>query len=228
MCELLYILLLCRYPQLQDIAVRDYGSVRKMAKRFGPYAQYRATQERSTLVSKVKEVFFQNESPFALVKNVLVTDLNKKQGIMKLTPALVQSGVPSVDALRKLIRSKNMYLNPVMYDLFCSGIESGNFKYNPKKGPTTISKLLTMRYEASIRSELWWAISEQRFRHLPTKPHIEERVVQYEQFRDKVIADRAENEAQAANGRHPAGENEDDESGEDNDDEDELDDPKFY
>lgn len=221
--------LLCRYPQLQDIARRDYGTVRKMAKRFGPYAQYRATQERSTIVSKVKEVFFQNDSPFALVKNVLLTDLNKKQGIMKLTPTVVQGGVTSVDALRKLIRSKNMYVNPVMYDIFCAGIESGNLKYNPKKGPTTISKLLTVRYEASIRSELWWTLSEQRFRHLPTSTHIKEREAQYEQFRDMVLADRAANEAQAAIGRHPAGENEDDTSGEETDDEDELDnDPKFY
>ena len=178
--------LLCRYPQLQDIARRDYGTVRKMAKRFGPYAQYRATQERSSIVSKVKEVFFQNDSPFALVKNVLLTDLNKKQGIMKLTPTVVQGGVTSVDALRKLIRSKNMYVNPVMYDIFCAGIESGNLKYNPKKGPTTISKLLTVRYEASIRSELWWTLSEQRFRHLPTSTHIKEREAQYEQFRDIV------------------------------------------
>jgi hypothetical protein len=225
---LLYILL-CRYPQLRAIAVRDYGTVRKMAKRFGPYAQYRATQERSSIVSKVKEVFFQNDSPFALVKNVLLTDLNKKQGIMKLTPALVQSGVPSVDALRKLIRSKKMYQNPVLYDLFCSGIESGNFKYNPQKGPTTVSRLLTVRYEASIRSEMWWAISEQRFRHNPSTPHILERVVQYDAFRELVIADRAENEPQAANARHPAGENEEDDSGEDSDDKDELDDdPKFY
>ena len=221
--------LLCRYPQLQDIARRDYGTVRKMAKRFGPYAQYRATQERSSIVSKVKEVFFQNDSPFALVKNVLLTDLNKKQGIMKLTPTVVQGGVTSVDALRKLIRSKNMYVNPVIYDIFCSGIESGNLKYNPKKGPTTISKLLTVRYEASIRSELWWTLSEQRFRHLPTSTHIKEREAQYEQFRDMVLADRAANEAQAAIGRHPAGENEDDTSGEETDDEDELDnDPKFY
>ena len=142
---------------------------------------------------------------------------------------MVQGGVTSVDALRKLIRSKNMYVNPVIYDIFCSGIESGNLKYNPKKGPTTISKLLTVRYEASIRSELWWTLSEQRFRHLPTSTHIKEREAQYEQFRDMVLADRAANEAQAAIGRHPAGENEDDTSGEETDDEDELDnDPKFY
>ncbi len=212
---------------LQEIALRDYVSVRKMAKKFGSYVQYRATQERSLVVSKVKDVFFQNHSPFALVTNVLLTDLNKKKGDMQVNQDLVQSGVTSVDAVRKLLKSKNMYRNPVMYNLFCSGIESGKIKYNPKKCPTTISKLLTISHEASIRSELWWALTSQSFRHLPTTTHIEERVEAYKKFRDYVIADRADNEEEAAKGRHGDHPAENDESGEDDDDEDELD-PKYY
>jgi len=62
---------------LQLIA-KKYGSVRKMAKAFGPYTQDRATKERSQFVSKCKEVWFKNDSPFALVNNVLAFDLNKK------------------------------------------------------------------------------------------------------------------------------------------------------
>ncbi len=127
----------------------------------------------------------------------------------------------------KLIKSKNMYRNPVLYNLFCSGFESGRFKYNPKKCPTTISKLLTISLEANIRSELWWALTCQKFRHLPTTEHIEERVETYEKFRGYVIADRADNEEEAAKGRHGDHPAENDESGEDDDDEDELD-PKYY
>ena len=123
-----------RYPVLQEVAVSEYGSVRKMAKKFGPYVQFRATQERSQFVSRVKDIFYQNKSSFALVKNVLLTDLNKEKGEFEVCQALVDSGVTSVDALRKLIRSKKMYCNPVLYNLFCSGIESGRIKYNPKKG----------------------------------------------------------------------------------------------
>ncbi len=69
---------------LQEVAVSEYGSVRKMATKFGPYVQYRATQERSQVVSRVKDIFYQNKSPFALVTNVLLTDLNKKRGSLKL------------------------------------------------------------------------------------------------------------------------------------------------
>ena len=69
---------------LQEVAVSEYGSVRKMAAKFGPYVQFRATQERSQFVSRVKDIFYQNNSPFGLVTNVLLTNLNKKKGSLKL------------------------------------------------------------------------------------------------------------------------------------------------
>jgi hypothetical protein len=112
----------------------------------------------------------------------LLTDLNKKKGDMQVNQVLVQSGVTSVDAVMKLLKSKRMYRNPVLYNLFCSGIESGRIKYNPKKCPTTISKLLTISHEANIRSELWWALTCQKFHHLPTTTHIDERVETYKNF----------------------------------------------
>jgi hypothetical protein len=62
--------------------------------------------------------------------------------------------------------SSEMYRNPVMYDLFCGGVESGKIKYNEKRGPTTISKLLTMSHEANIRTELWFALEKQNYRHI--------------------------------------------------------------
>ncbi len=52
-------------------------------------------------------------------------DLNKKQGDMKVNPDLLESGVTTVEGVRKLLMSKKMYRNPVMYDLFCGGVESG-------------------------------------------------------------------------------------------------------
>ncbi len=67
-----------RYPELHATAVQKYDGAKKMAKAFGPFAQDRATKERSQFVSKVKEVWFKNVSPFALVNNVLQKDLNKK------------------------------------------------------------------------------------------------------------------------------------------------------
>ncbi len=57
--------------------------------------------------------------------------------------------------------------------------------------------------------------------------HIKERVEEYNKFREKVIADRVDNEEEAAQGRHGPQLADNDESGEDDDDEDEID-PKYY
>jgi hypothetical protein len=105
-----------------------------MAKAFGPYTQDRATKERSQFVSKVKEVWVKNDPPFALVNNVLFIDLNKQNGVMTVNPALVKSGVATVEEVRKLLMSSEMYRNPVMYDLFCGGVESGKSSTMKKEG----------------------------------------------------------------------------------------------
>ena len=86
---------------------------------------------------------------------------------------------------------------------------------------------MTISHEAVVRSELWWALDSQKYRHLPTGVHIKERVVEYNKFREKVIADRADNEEAAAQGRHGPQPADNDGSGEDDDDEDEMD-PKLY
>jgi hypothetical protein len=198
-----------------------------MAKAFGPYTQDRATKERSQFVSKVKEVWVKNDSPFALVNNVLFIDLNKQNGVMTVNPALVESGVATVEEVRKLLMSSEMYRNPVMYDLFCGGVESGKIKYNEKRGPTTISKLLTMSHEANIRIELWFALEKQNYRHNPSTTHIGERKDEWLKCCNYVLEDRADNEEQATKERRGDCPVQHEESGDDDDEEDELD-KKFY
>jgi hypothetical protein len=198
-----------------------------MAKALGPYAQDRATRERSQFVSKCKEVWVKNDSPFALVNNVLSIDLNKKNGEMTVNSALVESGVATVAGVRKLLMSNKMYRNPVMYDLFCGGVESGKIKYNKKRGPTTISKLLTMSHEAKIRTELWFALKKQSYRHNPSTLHINERKAEWLKCCDYVFKDRADNEEQATKERRGDCPVQHEESGDDDDEEDELD-KKFY
>jgi hypothetical protein len=48
---------------------------------------------------------------------------------LTVNPALVESGVATVEEVRKSQMSSEMYRNPVMYDLFCGGEESGKIKY---------------------------------------------------------------------------------------------------
>jgi hypothetical protein len=216
-----------RYPELQALAARDYETARKLAKQFGPFTRDRATKERSLFVSTCKDLYFKNDSPFGMVQNVLTTDLNKKKGEMKVTPEMVESGVATVEAVRKLLMSKKMYRNQTMYDLFCSGVESGKIKNNDRKGPTTISKLLTISHEASIRTELWFALEKQAFRHNPSTLHIDERKAQWLKCCDYVFHDRADNEVQAALNRRGDSPAVNEGSDDDDNEEDELD-TKYY
>ena len=74
---------------------------------------------------------------------------------------------------------------------------------------------------------MWWALDSQKYRHNPSTKHIDERVVEFNKFRDKVVGDRADNEAAAAMGRNPQPADNDD-SGEDHDYDDDEMDPKLY
>ncbi len=177
--------------------------------------QDRANKERSLFVSKCKEVWFKNDSTFALEK-----------GDMKLNPDLVESGVATVEGVRKLLMSEKMYRNPVMYDLICGGVESGKLKYNDRRGPTTISKLMTIPHEAS-RTELWFALEKQAFRHTPTTTHIDQRKTEWLKCCNYVFQDRVDNEEQVAKDRRGDCPAENEDSGDDDDEEDELD-TKYY
>jgi hypothetical protein len=87
---------------------------------------------------------------------------------MKFSAAVVQSGLQTVEDVRACLKSSNMYLNPVLYDLSCSGIESGKLKNYPKaKQPSTLRRLTTIAHEAHIRLELFFTFGEQKFYHDP-------------------------------------------------------------
>jgi hypothetical protein len=65
-----------------------------------------------------------------------------------------------------------MYLNSVLYDLLCSGIESGKSKNYPGvKHPSTLRRLLTIASEAHIRFELFFTLEEQKYYHDPSTAH---------------------------------------------------------
>ena len=162
-----------RYPRLIEIAVREYPtvgvrsskeaevkSIKAMAKEWGKVVKKKAVAERSAAVTIFKKNWLDNESPFVLVTNVLETNLRKTEGDMEINPAIKATGVTTVEELRELIKSDDMYLNPALYSLICGGVESGKFKQNPRREPATISDLLTVAHEALIRSELHFALEK--------------------------------------------------------------------
>ncbi len=114
----------CRYTDLTEKAINDHGGVRNMVHLWAKEVKLRANKQRSMFVSDIKRLWLGNASPNAIATNCLQTDLNKKQGDMITNPAIVATGLTTVDDVRNCIKSNAMYQNSALYDLLCSGIES--------------------------------------------------------------------------------------------------------
>jgi hypothetical protein len=175
-----------------------------MAKAWRKVVWEQAVAKRSDAVTIFRRIWLKNASPFALVNNISVTDTRKGPGEMGVIQALVDTGVATVDAVRDLIRSGNMYQNSAMYSLICGGVESGKFKQNPRRDPATISDLLTVAHEAAIRSELWFGLEKPGYRHDPSLDHGRLRLEEWKLFCDLVYEDRTHNEKNATQARFGA------------------------
>jgi hypothetical protein len=126
----------------------------------------------------------------------LTTDLKKKAD-MAVNPALIDTGINTVDEVRGLLKSKQLYRNAAMYNLICGGVESGKLKKIAKKGKTTISDLMTVAHECWIRMELHYNLKEKAARHRGTKDDNTERTKEWQVFCALVFKDRDDNEEKA-------------------------------
>ncbi len=90
-----------------------------------------------------------------------------------------------------------MYLNPVMYNLLCSGIESGKLKQSTKQKPSSLRCLITVAHEAHLRLELYFQLKRQRFNHDPATLHGQYMITMCNRFCEIVHSDRERNAEQA-------------------------------
>ncbi len=117
---------------------------------------------------------------------------------MKVSAAVVESGLATVEDVRACLKSADMYRNPVLYDLLCSGIESGKLKNYPKaKQPSTLPRLTTIAHEAHIRLELFFSLGEQSFGHDSGHVHGAQRIRMWKKLLLRVKSDRERNGEQA-------------------------------
>jgi len=151
----------------------------------------RANNQRSIQIRSFKKIWLSCGAPHAIVVNVTKSDLKKKDRPMKVSKAIVESGLPTVETVRECLKGDKMYLNPVLYDLLCSGIESGKLKHYPKvKEPSTLPRLITIAHEAHLRLELFFSLGEQRFYHDPSTDHGKKRIRMWNKLLYVVKADR--------------------------------------
>jgi hypothetical protein len=206
-----------------EIATTHYGTVKRMATVWKTEVSKRANNQRSSQIRSFKKIWLTCGSPYAIVTYVTKSDLKKKEKPMKVSKAVVDSGLKTVYDVRKCLKSADMYLNPVLYNLICSGIESGNLKNTQKlKNPSTLPRLLTVAHEAHLRLELFFSLEKQGYGHDPSTVHTARRIKLWGKLCDIVISDRERNGAHAELSRfrgasvsnHNAGDDSEDESSE--------------
>jgi hypothetical protein len=120
-----------------------------------------------------------------------------------------------------------MYTNEVLYDCFCSGLESGALKQLEKRPPTHINKLITIAHEAHFRTELWFALSCPGYGHRPNKSWNITRKTEWKTFIHLVHADREANADNAHRSRMQTLNENDNHSGHEDSDNEGLD-PKYF
>ena len=217
-----------------DLATAHYGTVKRMATVWRTDVGKRANNLRSSQIRSFKKIWLTCGSPYAIVTYVTKSDLKKKDKAMKVSKAVVASGLSTVEDVRKCLRSKDMYLNPVLYNLICSGIESGKLKNTTKlKNRSTLPRLLTVAHEAHLRLELFFALEKQGYGHDPSNDHTGTRIRLWQKLCDIVISDRERNGAQAELTRFGEASVSNDNAGDDSEDEDESSqkpriNPKYY
>jgi hypothetical protein len=212
-----------------ELATTEYGGVHNMSIIWEKKLKRKATAQRSIFVSEIKKLWLGNNSPFAIATNCLTTDLNNNPGEVKLSDAILASGLQTVGAVRKCLKSNAMYRNAAMYHLICGGIESGKVKrLGTRQNQTTISSLMTVAHEANIRMELHYNLKKQSARHQPSNDHGKERTETWHLFMNLVYEDRKNNEKQATLDRRGGDDGLVHPSGSDSEDDAVPLDPKFY
>jgi hypothetical protein len=202
------------------IARSDFGSIKKMAEAFGKSVGIRASNERSTQISAFKKIWLTGNSPCHLVKYVTRTELKKKDRPMQVSAEVVASGLTTVKAVRKCLKSPDMYLNPAIYNLLCTGLESGKMKQSVRQNKSSLRLLTTAAHEAHIRLELFLSLGEQKYFHDPSLEHGLQRIRMWNKLCDIVVSDREQHAAQAEQTRLGAAAFQDGGSSGDSDDED--------
>ena len=163
---------------LQDIPeiIDRYGGPTSVQTLFGKKLRNLANNERAIQTGQLKTTYLSKKNPkYRLAENILEKELDLDSS----NPTRLHCNVDhiaTVEELRDLLLSPKMYQDQVLFDIFCLGLESGNFRQNRKRPYTPLDLLITKAHEAHFRCELYLALSKKSFRHHNTTTDIKERV----------------------------------------------------
>jgi hypothetical protein len=156
--------------------IHRYGGQTPLEMRFGAKLRFLANNERAIQTRQIKNTFLSKQNPETrMAENLLETELDLDLS----TPIRIHSNIAhikSVTELQQLLVSSKMYQDQIVFNLFCLGLESGNFRQNKQRPFTPLNDLITKAHEAHFRVEIYLSLSKKSFRHHNTNSASAERV----------------------------------------------------
>ena len=172
-----------------------------------------ANNERSAQIRHLKLVYLNNDSDYSFVSDYQMGGHSsaKTNTVEMRVHHDLRDEFASIGDLRDALSSYNMYNFPILYDLFCAGLESGRVRGIKKvTHMVPIENLLTVAHEAHFRCEIWFSLVSQAYRHDNSKIANDERFEKHKQFCKLVAKDRRENATNAFNHRNSQQHNDND------------------
>ncbi len=177
--------------------VERYGSERAVLELFGPGLRMCGNYERAVQTTQLRRTFLSKQNPDTrMAENVLEGEIDTMH--LDSPPRLHKNlrHLESIEALRDLLVSPKMYQDKILFDLFCTGLESGNFRQTKKRPFKPLDLLITKAHEAHFRVEVYFALSQKCYRHINSPALYAARIALFNQViksvregRDKYLED---------------------------------------
>jgi hypothetical protein len=163
------------FEEIPEI-INRYGGPTSVEVFFGKKLRNLANNERAIQTGQIKSTYLSKKNPeYRLAENILDTELDLDTSAPPRLHLNVEH-LETVENLRELLLSPKMYQDQILFDIFCLGLESGNFRQNKKRPYTPLDQLITKAHEAHFRVELYLALSKKSFRHHNTNNDAKERI----------------------------------------------------
>jgi hypothetical protein len=152
-----------RTPRLQKYAV-DFGGPRQLAQVIAKEVVEHSRKARNKHIYQLKKLFFGNNSPFQIAKNVLegqCKDRDQNYLPMTVDPKF-SSTLKTPKDMADLLMSNRMHADPVFYPHFVSAFAAGTMTKMSKMPPITpFADMVTTTHEAHFRIEMWYCLTKQ-------------------------------------------------------------------
>ena len=170
-------MLIQRHYEEIPTMIERYGGQIAIELRFADKLRFLANNERAIQTRQIKSTYLSKQNPeCGLAENVIEQELDLDQ----THPIRIHKNnighIKTIGTLRELLLSPKMYQDQVLFNIFCLGLESGNFRQNRQRPYTPLNDLITKAHEAHFRVELYLALTKKSFRHHNTTSASSERV----------------------------------------------------